>query len=168
MGFDFLPASINAFIIGLIIKKRRLPSIALNALILALFLLHPYTAIMVPIKFFQFEAQFFFPWLHLIAFIMLISPIREKAVNWLKGNLAAKSAAILTLTLIGTMAQHLTGSLLYETIYGAFMGKAPEAFKLLWYAIFWVYPFERIFIIIIATIIGVPLLKVKETLINRV
>ncbi|MBS7658869.1 MAG: ECF transporter S component [Candidatus Bathyarchaeia archaeon] len=167
MGFDFLPALMNALIIGLIIKKKPVLAISLNALIFVLFLLHPYTAITVPIKFSQFETQFFFPWLHLIAFIILVSPVREKTVKWLSESLKTKIIAVSILTLIGTMVQHLTGSLLWETIYGIFMGKAPEAFKLLWRAIFWVYPFERVFIVIISVIIGVPLLKVKETLISK-
>jgi len=166
MGLDFLPALMNALIVGLIIRRRIVLSVSLNALLLALFLLHPYTAITIPIKFSQFETQFFFPWLHLIAFIILVSLTKSKVVDWLSKSLKNKIAAVSILTLIGTMAQHLTGGLLWETIYGAFMNKAPEAFRLLWNAIFWVYPFERIFIVITATIIGVPLLKVKETLIK--
>jgi len=166
MGLDFLPALMNALIVGLIIRRRIVLSVSLNALLLALFLLHPYTAITIPIKFSQFETQFFFPWLHLIAFIILVSLTKSKVVDWLSKSLKNKIAAVSILTLIGTMAQHLTGGLLWETIYGAFMNKAPEAFRLLGNAIFWVYPFERIFIVITATIIGVPLLKVKETLIK--
>jgi uncharacterized membrane protein len=169
MGFDFLPALINALIVGLIIKKRTALPIGLNALLFALFLLHPYTAITVPIKFFNFKTQFFFPWLHLIAFIILIFQFKLKVADWLNKSLKAKVAAVSILTLIGTMAQHLTGGLLWETIYGSFMNKAPEVFKsVLWPAVFWVYPFERIFIVIIATIIGVPLLRVKKELINNV
>ncbi|MBS7656260.1 ECF transporter S component [Candidatus Bathyarchaeota archaeon] len=167
MGLDFLPALTNALIIGLIVKKRAVLSISLNALLFVLFLLHPYTAITIPVKFSQFEVKFFFPWLHLIAFIILLSPFKGKAVEWLNKSLKAKTAAVSMLALIGTMAQHLTGNLLWETIYGVFIGKAPEAFKLLWNAIFWVYPFERIFIVIMATIIGVPLLKVKEAFISK-
>jgi len=166
MGLDFLPALMNALIVGLIIRRRIVLSVSLNALLLALFLLHPYTAVTIPIKFSQFETRFFFPWLHLIAFIILVSLTKSKVVDWLSKSLKNKIAAVSILTLIGTMAQHLTGGLLWETIYGAFMNKAPEAFRLLWNAIFWVYPFERIFIVITATIIGVPLLKVKETLIK--
>lgn len=166
MGLDFLPALMNALIVGLIIRRRIVLSVSLNALLLALFLLHPYTAVTIPIKFSQFETRFFFPWLHLIAFIILVSLTKSKVVDWLSKSLKNKIAAVSILTLIGTMAQHLTGNLLWETIYGAFMNKAPEAFRLLWNAIFWVYPFERIFIVITATIIGVPLLKVKETLIK--
>jgi len=166
MGLDFLPALMNALIVGLIIRRRIVLSVSLNALLLALFLLHPYTAVTIPIKFSRFETRFFFPWLHLIAFIILVSLTKSKVVDWLSKSLKNKIAAVSILTLIGTMAQHLTGNLLWETIYGAFMNKAPEAFRLLWNAIFWVYPFERIFIVITATIIGVPLLKVKETLIK--
>jgi hypothetical protein len=58
------------------------------------------------------------------------------------------------------MAQHLTGNLLYETVWGMFLGKAPEAFKLLWYAIFWIYPIERTFIIIVTAIMGLPILRI--------
>jgi len=170
MGFDFLPAMMNAFIVGLIIKKQRILPIVLYTLLFILFLIHPYTAITALIQIPQssFKTQFFFAWLHLIALLILISPFRNKAVKWLEENenIAKQSLAILFLSFIGTMAQHLTGSLLYETIWGAFMNKPLEAFKLLWHIIFWLYPIERTFITISATIIGVPLLRIIRKLLK--
>jgi hypothetical protein len=51
------------------------------------------------------------------------------------------------------------GGLLYETVLGLFVGATPEVFRLVWTIVFWLYPFERTFIITVATLIGVPLIK---------
>lgn len=163
LGLDFLPATINAVMIGFLVKRWKLQAIILNCVLFIIFLLHPYTAVLIPLQIpaLNFDAQFFFAWLHLAALIILISPISNRAVDWLNGKSTTRiGIALLLLSLIGTMAQHLTGNLLYETVWGMFLGKAPEAFKLLWYAIFWIYPIERTFIIIVTAIIGLPILRI--------
>ncbi|MEM2902453.1 MAG: hypothetical protein QXO32_06985 [Candidatus Bathyarchaeia archaeon] len=163
LGLDFLPATVNTLMVGFLARKRRIQPISLNIALFTLFLLHPYTAITVPARIpgLKGEAHLFYPWLHLAALIILISPLSGKAAEWVnKKSTIPLSAAILLLSLIGTMAQHLTGNLLYETVWGMFLGKAPEAFKLLWYTIFWLYPTERAFIIAVTTLIGTPLLRI--------
>ena len=99
----------------------------------------------------------------MIALGVLLSPLSNKISVWIQGNSPLRLAtAIMLLSFIGTMVQHLTGNLLYETLWGMFVGQATEAFKLLWYTIFWLYPFERVFIIVTATIIGLPVIRITR------
>lgn len=161
LGLDFLPAAVDALTVGLLLRRRWLFSVALYLGLFSLFLIDPYTAIFVPVPIPCVNLNsFFFAWMHFIALLVLISPLSRKAAAWVKGpSLVNLAPGILTLAFIGTLAQHLVGSLLYETILGMFVGKAPEVFRLFWTAIFWLYPFERSFVIVLATIIGVPLVR---------
>ena len=43
-----------------------------------------------------------------------------------------------------------------------FLWKAPDLFKWLWHAVFWIYPSERGFIIIVSTLLGVPPVKIWQ------
>jgi len=60
------------------------------------------------------------------------------------------------LAFVGTMLQHITGSLLTQLTLGVFAEGTD--FTALWTAIFYVYPFERILMVLIAVGIGVPLI----------
>ena len=65
--------------------------------------------------------------------------------------------AFALLTFIGTMAQHLTGSLLTTMLYSSvIMKKGVIAY---WDIVFFLYPFERIMITATSTLIGVTVLK---------
>ena len=165
-GLDFLPSAVDALIVGLLMREKRLAATAIYVLVFIVFLANPYTAIFVPVSipFLNLNSFFLYPWLHLVALLVLISPLSKKAVEWVKGaSLINLAPGILILTFIGTLAQHLVGGLLYETILGMFVGRAPEVFRLLWSAVFWLYPFERTFIIVLATVIGVPLIKALKS-----
>jgi hypothetical protein len=165
LGLDFLPGAVDALTVGLLLRGKRLAATALYVALFIAFLFHPYTAVFVPvpIRILNLDS-FFYSWLHLIALLVLVSPLSKKAAEWVKGaSLVNLAPGILTLTFIGTLAQHLMGGLLYETILGMFVGKAPEAFRLFWNTVFWLYPFERTFIVGLATIIGVPLVRALKS-----
>jgi hypothetical protein len=161
LGLDFLPGAVDALIVGLLVQGKRRIATTLYTIIFAAFLMHPYTAIFVPISIPYFGIKsFFYPWLHLVALLVLISPLSKMAANWVNGgSLVNLAPGILILVFIGTYAQHLIGALLYETVLGLFVGAAPDVFHLVWTTVFWLYPFERTFIIIVSTLIGVPLIK---------
>lgn len=161
LGLDFLPGAVDALIVGLLVQGKRTVATALYIIIFVAFLLHPYTAIFVPVSIpYLGINSFFYPWLHFIALLVLISPLSKMAAKWVNGkSLVNLAPGILILVFIGTYAQHLVGGLLYETVLGLFVGAAPEVFRLVWTTVFWLYPFERAFIIIVATLIGVPLVK---------
>lgn len=108
-----------------------------------------------------------FVWLHIIGFIVLLSPIRSKAVdNIKKSNIPRLTISLSVLVFIGTMMQHLTGNLLFQLILGPPIGNwTLEQFAATWTFAFYAYPFERLLMVVIAVIIGVPLIiALKKTI----
>ncbi len=167
MFLDFLPATIAAVSLGLIIKRKWIPVITLNIVLLVAFLIHPNTSIFVNIPLSGSTIPLPFAWLHIVAIAILVSPLGHKAAQWVTSLTPKKVAlGIAILAFIGTMMQHLTGNLLFETIMAQPIGGIPvESYPGIWTSIFFVYPVERIILVIVATIIGTPLLRIlKSTL----
>lgn len=166
MGLDFLPATVAAVSVGLLIKRKWIPVIALNIVLLVAFLLHPNTSVFVNVPLSDITIPLPFAWLHIVALIVLISPLGRKAVEWVSTPTAAKAATGLAiLFFIGTMMQHLMGNLLYETILLPVSGTPVEGYPDLWASIFFLYPIERAALVIFGTIVGTPLLRIlKSTL----
>lgn len=164
MFLDFLPATVGAVALGLLIKRKWAPVVVLNIVLLALFLIHPLTSIFVDIPLGSTSFSFPFAWLHIVAFVVLLSPLRRKAVQWVNKLVAAKIATGLAiLVFIGTMIQHLMGNLLYECILGQLLGLIPpEAYPDNWTVIFPLYPIERLALVALAVVVGTPLLKVLK------
>jgi len=61
------------------------------------------------------------------------------------------------LTFIGTMAQHVTGSLLTASLYSGVIAK--QGALAYWSAVFYLYPVERLVIVAASTFIGVAVFK---------
>jgi Na+/phosphate symporter len=166
LGLDFLPSAMDALVVGLVMRKKRLAAIILYFVFFIMFLANPYTAIFVPVSIplLNLNGFFFYPWLHLIALVVLISPLSKKAAEWVNaGSLVNLAPGLLILSFIGALTQHLVGGLLYEMVLGMFLREAPEVFRLVWNIVFWLYPFERAFIIVLSTVIGVPLIKALKS-----
>ena len=166
LGLDFLPGALDALVVGLLMRKKRLIAATIYVAFFLGFLVNPYTAIFVPVSipFLNLNSFFFYAWLHLVALVVLVSPLSKKAADWVNdASLVNLPLGVLILVFVGTMTQHLVGGLLYETVLGLFVGKTPDVFRLLWYTVFWFYPFERAFIIILSTIIGIPLIKALKS-----
>jgi uncharacterized membrane protein len=167
MLLDFLPATVAAVSLGLILKRKWMPVIALNIVLLVAFLIHPNTSIFVNVPLSGTTIPLPFAWLHIVALAILVSPLGRKAAQWVSTLTATKVAiGIAILVFIGTMMQHLMGNLLFETIMAQPIGGIPvEGYPDIWASIFFVYPVERIILVIVATIIGTPLLRIlKNTL----
>ena len=167
MFLDFLPATVAAVSLGFLIKRKWVPVIALNIVLLVAFLIHPSTSIFVNVPLSGTTLPLPFAWLHIVALAILVSPLGRKAAQWVSTLTATKIATgIAILVFIGTMMQHLTGNLLFETIMAQPIGGIPvEGYPDIWASIFFVYPVERIVLVIVATIIGTPLLRIlKNTL----
>jgi hypothetical protein len=76
LGLDFLPAFVNAVAIGFLIKRKWAPVVVLNIILLLAFTLNPLTTLFIgPIPFI---------WLHIVAFLVLISPLGRKAGQWVE------------------------------------------------------------------------------------
>jgi hypothetical protein len=186
LGLDFLPALVNTVSLGLLVRKKWLHVIILNATLLVAFILNPLTLNFVNLTIGNTTIAMPFAWLHITAFIVLLSPLGMKAGKWIKNtkpkiNTAYRtkngfitkipSKAIIgfvTLAFIGTMMQHLTGNILYENIFVYLGYMTPEALTGRWMLVFFLYPWERLALIIFASIIGPSLLYVlKKTQLIR-
>ena len=162
LGLDFLPATVNAIAIALLLKRKWGVVIVLNAILLITFLLHPFTAILINIPIGDSLISIPFAWLHIVAFIILLSPLPRKAVDWvltLETRNIAKGLAVLAF--VGTMMQHLMGNLLYETIFGQVLQYYSQVdfATILWPSVFFLYPVERIILIILTVVVGTPLIR---------
>ena len=164
LGLDFLPGFVNAVSLGFLVRKKWLPVIALNIGLLLAFVLNPLTLTLVNIPLGSLSFIFPFMWLHIVALIVLISPLGMKAVEWVQAMKSSKAiAGFAILAFIGTMIQHLMGNILYENIFvyvSNFM--TPAALTLRWEVVFFLYPWERLILIVLAVIVGVPLIRALQ------
>ncbi len=167
LGLDFLPATVNAVALGLLVRRKWTPAVLLYTVLLAAFILNPYTSFFINIPYGNGTVSVPFLWLHLVAFAVLLSPLGYKAGQWvetLKPKLLL--AGIVTLAFIGTMAQHLMGNIIYEIVFGPVAGVSAAQFStVIWPSVFFVYPWERLVLVALTVVIGVPLVRtLKRTL----
>ncbi len=151
-GLDFLPAVTNVLIAALILSNRRRIALAIYIAVLVAFLASPYS---LPFGYGYVP----YSWLHILALIVLLSPLVAKIPSWITSNRSRQLVAIALLAFVGTMAQHLTGGLLYELTAGLVAGISPSSFKQFWRIIFWVYPAERLLIVALSTVIAAALFR---------
>lgn len=155
---DFLPALVNAMALGFLMRGKWWPVVALNAVLLLGFILNPLTTIFITIG--GISIPFF--WLHIVAFIVLASPLGRRAGQWIQTLKPAKLAVGLTvLAFVGTMMQHLMGNILTEAVNGYILPTMDTAaFIGMWNIVFFTYPWERLALIIMAVVVGIPLLRI--------
>lgn len=157
LGLDFLPALVGAVALGLMMKQKFRHVKIIFILLIFLFLINPLTLLFVNLPY-GIVAPF--NWLHILALVILLSPLSRKALNWIT-NTDSKylPQGLLIFCFIGTMMQHLTGALLFESVFGFILGNiTPDAWPSVWTTVFYLYPVERIIITILSTIIGSALI----------
>jgi hypothetical protein len=158
LGLDFLPDFLAVVSIGFLFRRKWLPVVLLNAALLIIFVVNPLTSV--------FVYSVPFVWLHLVAFVVLLSPLSRMAGKWIKEanpNRIVFSVAIFAF--IAAMIQHLTGSILYEVELNQFFVAinqppviAASTYPGIWTAVFFAYPLERLFLIISAILVGTPII----------
>jgi hypothetical protein len=164
LGLDFLPAFVNAVALGFLVRRKWLPVVVLNAVLLLAFVLNPLTLNFVNTP---FGVALPFAWMHIAGFLVLLSPLGRNAGQWIETKNPTKVVSgFVILVFIGTMMQHLMGNILYENIFvhvTHFM--TPESLALRWNVVFFLYPWERLILIVMGIIIGIPLARaVKQVL----
>jgi len=151
-GLDFLPGVMNILVTSLVLKNHQRIACGAFISVLILFLISPYSLL--------FGYQYVpFAWLHILALAILLSPAAAKVPDWIVRNDSRQLLAIATLAFVGTMAQHLTGGLLYEMAVGLVQGNSQSVLMGYWRIIFWLYPLERLLLTTISTIISVGALR---------
>jgi len=150
LGLDFLPATVGALTAGLISRGRVGRAAAFYALLLSLFLVLPLSTFWIRTVW-GFSMPF--TWLHIVALLVLISPLGFKAPKWIKSSRGAALVLGVGVTILtATMAQHITGGILYELIlFPVIHVTSLSRATFFWSFIFYLYPIERLVITIIAT-----------------
>jgi hypothetical protein len=164
LGLDFMPAAINSIVVGFIMKGKRKYSMIIYLVLLVLFLIHPYAPRMIQINLNYAKDSFGFPfvWMHTIGLIILVSPVGKNISRFINEKSIRMSAVgFFLLSLVGTLSQHLMGNLLFSSIILPTLNV--EAVNTIWWGIFWVYPIERLIIVILSMIIGVPIIRTLRT-----
>jgi hypothetical protein len=165
LGLDFLPALVNVLALGFLVRRKWWPAILLNIALLVAFSAYPLTSLFINVG----SLSVPFAWMHIAAFIVLLSPLGRKAGQWVESlKPALLAAGIAILAFIGTMMQHLMGNILFETILAQPIGYIETAaYPAIWSTILFVYPFERLALIILAVLVGTPLVRVlKKSILN--
>jgi hypothetical protein len=164
LGLDFLPGLVNAVVLGFLVKRKWKAAVLLNLALIIIFILSPYSLLLAEIPIGSWTLSFPFIWLHIVALIVLISPLRSKAVSWI-GSLktAYLPWGLAIVAFIGTMMQHLMGNLVFELTWGAPIGGlTSEGFQGIWTVAFFAYPVERAVLVLITVLVGVPLVRILK------
>src|SRR5213594_3079945 len=147
-GLDFLPGATNVVLVSLVARGRRKEALLIFLVMIALFLINPFTEIFVGANLGSPPVPYL--WLHLVALGFLASPLARDV----RGRLTSGSSrqvlfGVFTLALTGTMVEHVTGGVLYAITFG-------KGALVAWPAIFVIYPIERA-VMIIGSLLACPL-----------
>jgi len=96
-----------------------------------------------------------------VALAVLVSPLtRNLGDRFSFGSRRDLAKAVLVVAFIGTMIEHVTGGLLFASLFGSVALRS-------WPFIFLVYPFERAVLVLGAVVVCTPLLLASRDLIAR-
>ena len=157
LGWDFLPATMGALFIGMIIQRKKFIAIGLFIFVLLIFNLLPYTETIIPIN---DQISIPYNWFHIVAILALISPVTIISMKWIEDNSNKAIFGLFILAIIGTLFQHIVGGIVFVTTLGIYLESInPEAFPGIWKTIFFVYQIERLAIAAISAIDATPILR---------
>jgi uncharacterized membrane protein len=157
-GLDFLPAFVVAVSLGFLVRRKWLPVVILNALLLIGYAINPLTSNFISTPWGTIP----YLWMHIAAFIVLLSPLGRKAGQWIGSTKTTMvTFGFVILAFIGTMMQHLTGGILYEVVLGQITHTVlASAYPGIWAFVFYIYPWERLALIVGAVLVGVPVTRI--------
>lgn len=150
---DFVPDAASAVMAGLVFTERRKVALAFPLALILWYSLDPLSVNFVLIR--GFLVPFY--WMHLLSVLVLgVAFLFEKRGILNRLNPLYVGATVFASTMTG----HIAGSILFENVV-ARINDLLTADKIAgaWYAIFFVYPPERILFTVLGTIVGVPILR---------
>lgn len=149
--FSLAAGVATAFCAGMIQIKKRVVSVITY---LSLFLLFTFYPAVGPYWLFPLNT-----WFQIVGLIILVSPLQSAAAEFLNSENGTKLVIGLFLTcLTSTLAGQIAGSLVFEAL-----APYPATLLLTWQTLTILYPIERIVIALVATLIGVPLVKILRS-----
>src|SRR6266705_4316390 len=170
-GLDFLGGALNVALISLLVRGRRTEAALMYVATMGLFIINPNTEIFVgtnlprlpiPFQWLRLPSPPIpYLWLHLVALGVLVSPLtRNLPDRFTFGGRRSLAEAVLVVAFIGTMLEHVTGALLYASL---FVSVALRS----WPFILLVYPIERAVLVLGAVVVCTPLLLASRDLMTR-
>ena len=139
--FSFLPGAFNALCIGLVFRGKWYASAAILAVFIVAFIALP-----------SIQTAKYFIWFDAVALLVLLSPASTMAKKYVKNKDPQKIVlGVGILTFIGVSVDHVVGSLIFQIL-----TPLPPS---VWEGLAFVYPIERLLVIIVATIIGAGIIK---------
>ena len=157
LGWDFLPATMGALFIGMIVHGKKVFAFGLFIVGIIIFNLLPYTETLISIN---EQISLPYNWFHIIAALALISPLINLSMKWIDENSKKTVIGLFIIAIIGTLFQHIVGGIVFVTTLGIYLQSInPDAFPGIWKTIFFVYPIERLAIALISAIVATPILR---------
>jgi len=151
---SFIPSAAAALCSGLLYNRRWMPSVLLYSTLFFALAFYP-----------SIGPAWLYPhylWFQLVGLIVLASPLRSKAEDSLHKHSSSLelSFGVGIICFMAALFGQVVGSLMFETMYWPTMYPQTEFWKVLvWQPATFVYPIERTLIALLATVIGVPLIR---------
>ena len=100
-------------------------------------------------------------WLQLVGLAVLASPLQLIAVKSMRKQTGIQEIilGVGVISFIATLFGHIVGDVMFEMMYWPTLIGELDSWRSLWQILTFVYPVERIIITVMATLIGVPLIK---------
>ena len=149
---SFIPGSFSALTAGLLINGERRVSAVL------------YLILFLPMAFFPLIGPaWLFPlflWLQLIGLIISASPVSTVASKSLRANRIDRlTLGVGVIALVSALAGQVAGTLMFELMIYPVNPQIEFWRTAQWQPLTFIYPLERIIIAVLATLVGVPLIR---------
>ena len=152
-GFvSFIPGSFSALTAGLLINGERRVSALLYLIV---FLSMAFFPLIGPVWLFPL-----FLWFQLIGLVILVSPLSTVASKSLRADRIDRlTLGVGVIALVSALAGQVAGTLMFELMVYPVNPQIEFWRTAQWQPLAFVYPVERILIAVLATLVGVPLIK---------
>jgi len=107
-----------------------------------------------------------FAWFQVAGLLILVSPLRSKAIDFARNQQSSTRLilGISAICFIATMFAHVVGCLVFEITSWPLIFSQLGFWESTWRVLTFVYPIERIVITVLATLVGVPLIKTFQAI----
>lgn len=150
---SFVPGAAAALCSGLLYNRKLITSVILYLVLFLAMALYPVVG---PGWLFPY-----FVWFQLIGLAVLMSPLGSKALNYShrQTSFFELSLGFGVISFVATLFGHIVGSLLFQIIYFPTFYSQVDYWRTLWQSLVLLYPLERTLFTLLATVIGVPLIR---------
>jgi len=152
---SFLPHATAAFVSGMLTTKKQATCTVSYLLLFVLFAFFPLNG--------PFWLWPLMLWLDLIGLIVVASPLQAKAIKYLDGTSSSfhLGFGVCVTCFSATLFGHVTGNILFE-IFNWSM--TTGSWRATWQSLTFIYPVERVMIVVVVTIVGTALIKALKSM----